>query len=104
MRFCSCSPGVWQTRLSTCGKPYQNSKLSAAFERVAGFPGESRDLCVSVLRSPLEHLLKTGPAGIVILLQFRRFQRKAGRPNNQARLEHEGERVGDLLRLQFGRD
>ena len=45
---------------------------------------------------PLQHC-------IVVALQRRRLQRKARRPADEPRLEHEGERVGEIVRRQLGR-
>src|SRR6202040_2245817 len=62
--------------------------------------------CRSVLwrRLSAKQLLKPGPARVVIALQGTRLEREAGRADHEARLEHEGERVLDLLRCQFSRN
>src|SRR5208283_3908962 len=52
--------------------------------------------------SPLEMLFEALPAGIVVALQRLGFEREAGGSNDETSLEHEGERVLDLVRLQFG--
>src|SRR4051794_17638271 len=69
-------------------------------------PGRRKTACRSVpcWRSSAKQLLKPRPARVVIVLQGRGFEREAGRADHQTRLEHEGERVLDLLWRKFGRD
>src|SRR5947209_658166 len=90
-------------------------RLPAAFDldRVPGSVNGTRGggfswlICRDRARGPvlsLESLVEAGPARVVIRLQRRSVERKASRADNEARLEHEGERVGDSVRLQIGGD
>src|SRR5262249_57583685 len=52
------------------------------------------------LRLPGETLRESIPARAIVLLQKRRLQSEARRPDDVAALEHEGERVVELLRRE----
>src|SRR5215472_12803830 len=104
----SYSIGMLVTRLTMSPLPGASSRMRSATARHHmivdvdlalahdGPPNQGSSLLL------LEQLLKPGPAGIVITLQGRGFEREASRTDHQARLEHEGEGVRDFLRLQFG--
>src|SRR5215475_14628990 len=46
---------------------------------------------------------QAGPDGVVVALAVRRLAGLPGRHHHPAALEHEGQRVADLLRRQLGR-
>ena len=51
-----------------------------------------------------EAFMKVLPAFKILLIELRRFESEFGWPANEARLEHERQRVGEIRGLQIGRD
>src|SRR6516225_10223558 len=64
------------------------------------FGGASRTLAPG--RSPPKLPCEARPALVVIALQRRSAQREIRGAKHEPRLEHKGERVGDLLRTKLG--
>src|SRR5262249_26331616 len=89
-RFCSgkCESGATSTKERAVG-----SLTGMTIVRGAATPGSG--LSGEVLRESL-------PAVEIILLELRRFERESRRADDVAALEHERERVLDLLRCERG--
>src|SRR5215831_11182404 len=77
-------------------KPKPSRGRTHADRPMTGFAALKPILCWKITLQPL-------PALEIVMLQLRRFHRITGEPHGEAAFKHEGHRVVELLRLEFGR-